>query len=134
MSKKVLFQTIQYSKSTQFSSIWPIDRTLSEEVIFLARRGNTHPPKLQHYWLFTLRLFVISWTLAEKGSYPSAEVQSVYSTASADWAKGSGCSYTFPKGINPKVFEIARLEFELTYHDLSVSHSNNWTHPANDSI
>ena len=25
----VLFQTIQFSKSTQFSSIWPIDRTLS---------------------------------------------------------------------------------------------------------
>ena len=29
MSKKVLFLTIQFSLSTQFSSIWPIDRTLS---------------------------------------------------------------------------------------------------------
>ena len=29
MSKTVLFQTIQFSISTQFSSIWPIDRTLS---------------------------------------------------------------------------------------------------------
>ena len=29
MSKKVLFQTIQLSISTHFSSIWPIDRTLS---------------------------------------------------------------------------------------------------------
>ena len=29
MSKTVLFQTVQYSISTQFSSIWPIDRTLS---------------------------------------------------------------------------------------------------------
>ena len=28
MSKIVLFQTIQFSISTQFSSIWPIDRTL----------------------------------------------------------------------------------------------------------
>ena len=27
--KIVLFQTIQFRKSTQFSSIWPIDRTLS---------------------------------------------------------------------------------------------------------
>ena len=27
--KTVLFQTIQFSISTQFSSIWPIDRTLS---------------------------------------------------------------------------------------------------------
>ena len=29
MSKTVLFQTIQFSISTQFSSIWPIDSTLS---------------------------------------------------------------------------------------------------------
>ena len=29
MSKIVLFQTIQFSISRQFSSIWPIDRTLS---------------------------------------------------------------------------------------------------------
>ena len=29
MSKTVLFQTIQFSISTQFSYIWPIDRTLS---------------------------------------------------------------------------------------------------------
>ena len=27
--KTVLLQTIQFSLSTQFSSIWPIDRTLS---------------------------------------------------------------------------------------------------------
>ena len=29
MCKIVLFQTIQFSLSTQFSSIWPLDRTLS---------------------------------------------------------------------------------------------------------
>ena len=29
MSKVVLFQTVQFSIITQFSSIWPIDRTLS---------------------------------------------------------------------------------------------------------
>ena len=28
MSKTVLFQTIQFTISTQFSSIWPIDKTL----------------------------------------------------------------------------------------------------------
>ncbi len=34
-----------------------------------------------------MRLFsVISRTLVREGSYPSAEVQSVYSTAPADWA------------------------------------------------
>ena len=29
MSKTVLFQTIRFSISTEFSSIWPIDKTLS---------------------------------------------------------------------------------------------------------
>ena len=29
MSKTILFQTVQFSITTQFSSIWPIDRTLS---------------------------------------------------------------------------------------------------------
>ena len=29
MSKAVLFQTIQFSNSKQFSSLWPIDKTLS---------------------------------------------------------------------------------------------------------
>ena len=48
--------------------------------------------KLQNYWSITIRLFsVISRTLVVVvvvggGSYPSAEVQSVYSTAPADWA------------------------------------------------
>ena len=30
MSKTVLFQTIQFSIITLFTSIWPIDRTLSD--------------------------------------------------------------------------------------------------------
>ena len=65
MSKKDLFQTIQFSVSTQFSSVWPIDRSLSGASIRLFR--------------------VISWhSLA--GSYPSAEKQSMNSTAGAHWA------------------------------------------------
>ena len=45
------------------------------------------PPKLQHCWNLTIRLFsVISRTLVGGMSYPSAEKQSVYSTAPADWA------------------------------------------------
>ena len=44
--------------------------------------------KLQHYWNLTIRLFsVISGTFVGGGSHPSAEVQSVYSKAPADWAK-----------------------------------------------
>ena len=30
MSKTLPFQTVQFSRSTQFTSIWPIDRTLSD--------------------------------------------------------------------------------------------------------
>ena len=50
-------------------------------------RGTPHSPKLQHCGNLTIRLFsVISRTLVGGGSYPSAEKQSVYSTAPANWA------------------------------------------------
>ena len=49
-------------------------------------RSTPHSPKLQHYWNLTIRLFsVISRTLV-RGSYPSAEKQSVYSTVLSDGA------------------------------------------------
>ena len=80
-----------------FSSIQPIDRTLIR--CYHSRpewtweqwqwRGTPHSQKLQHYWNLTIRLFsVISRTLVllGEGSYPSAEKQSVYSTAPADLA------------------------------------------------
>ena len=44
-------------------------------------RGTLYSPKLQHYRNVTIRLFCVI-----SRSYPSAEVQSVYSTAPADWA------------------------------------------------
>ena len=70
--KTVLFQTIQFSISTQFSSTWPIDGTLSGGATQVQSRpgsnglwrGIPHFPKLQHHWCLTIRLFrVISWTL-----------------------------------------------------------------------
>ena len=82
-------------KEARFSSIQPIDRTLfrcyhSEPEWTWEQwqwRGTPHSPKLQHCWNLTIRLFsVISRTLVGGGSYPSAEKQSVYSTAPADWA------------------------------------------------
>ena len=52
-----------------------------------AMRGAPHSPRPQHYWNLTIRLFsVISRTLVRGESYPSSEVQSVYSIAPADWA------------------------------------------------
>ena len=72
--------------STQFSSIWPIDRTLSGTTTL----GQSGPgsdgnervlrisPKLQHYSNLTIRLSYPGHSLG--GSYPSAEKQLMYST------------------------------------------------------
>ena len=93
--KTFLFQAIQFNISTQFSSIWLIYRTLSGATISSQSgpwsdgqwTGTMHSPKLQHYWNLTIRLFcVISKTIVGGGSYPSAEKQSVYSIAPANWA------------------------------------------------
>ena len=88
MSKPVLFQTIQFSISMQFSCILPIERTLSdattpgqsepgndgnEEVLRVPQRssitGTSPSDCLVSYPGYSLG----------RGSYPSAEVQSVYS-------------------------------------------------------
>ena len=68
MSKTVMFQTIQFSTSTQFCSIWPIDMTLSGATSSAqsgpGSDGSPHSPKLQHDLRLTIILFcVISRTL-----------------------------------------------------------------------
>ena len=75
------------------SSIWPMDRTLRcchsgpewtwEQWQW---RCTPHFPKLQHYWNFTIRLFSVKSRTLKGKSYPSAEMQSVYSSPLADWA------------------------------------------------
>ena len=86
--KRVLFQTIQLSINTHFSSIWPIDRTLSGAITLgqsgPGRDSNERALRIpQHYWDLSTRLFdVISRTLVDSNS--SAEKQSVYSMAPAD--------------------------------------------------
>ena len=86
--KTVLFQVIQFTISMQFSSIWPIDRTLSgattlglsgprsdgnERVLHMPQSscitGTSPSDCLVSYLPHSL------W-----GSYPSVEVQLVYST------------------------------------------------------
>ena len=89
MSKTVLFQTIQFSISTQFISIWP--RCYHSGPVWTWERWQwrsaRHSPKVQHYWNLTTRLFsVIYRTLASGVCCSSAETQSVNSTAPADWA------------------------------------------------
>ena len=69
MPKIVLFQTIQFSISTQYSSIWLIGRTLLSATTMGQTweqwqwKGTLHSPKHQHYWSPTIRFFsVISRT------------------------------------------------------------------------
>ena len=98
-SQTVLFQTIQFCISTQFSSIWPIDRTLSsattpgqsrpgsdanEGVLLILQSssitGTSPSDCLVLYPGLTLR---DGW-----GSYPSAEMQSVYPIRLGHWIVG----------------------------------------------
>ena len=99
MSKTVLFQAIQFKISTQFSSILPIDRTLSGATT----PGQNGPGSDGNEGLLLIpQSFSISGTslsyclvsypghsLGE--SYPSAEKQSVYSTAPANQARTCLC-------------------------------------------
>ena len=91
--KTVLFQAIQLSISTLFSSIWPIDRTLSGAITpgqsgpgSDGNEGELHIPQSTSITGTSPSDFLVSYLEHSlEGSYPSAEKQSVYSTASADW-------------------------------------------------
>ena len=93
--KAVRFQTIQFSISTQFSSIWPIDRTLSD----ITTPGQSWPGSDGNEWYSAfpktpalleppdrIVLCHIQDTSSGGWSYSSAEMPSVYSTAPAEWA------------------------------------------------
>ena len=87
--KTVLFQTIQ------FSSIWPIDRTLSGAPTpgqsGLGSDGNERVLRIPQSFTITgtsssdCLVLYLGHSLVE-WSYSSAEIQSVYSIAPADWA------------------------------------------------
>ena len=49
----------------------------------MAMKGYSQSPKIQHYWSLTTSFFCV---ISLWESYPSAEMQSVYSTALADCA------------------------------------------------
>ena len=92
MSKTVLFLTLQFSISTQFSFIWPIDRTLSgattaaqskpgvngnEGVLCIPESSSiTGATPSDSLVFYPGHLF--------EGFYRSVEMQSVYSAAPAD--------------------------------------------------
>ena len=90
--KTVLFQTIQFSISTHFSSIWSIYRTLScattpdrVDLRAMAIKGYSAFPKVPallepHNQIVWCHYKDNRWRW---GSYPSAEIQ--HSTAPTDW-------------------------------------------------
>ena len=94
--KTVLFQAIQFSISTQFRSIWPIDTTLSGATTpDQSRPGSDGKervlriPQSSSISRISSSGYLVSYpghSFREKESYPSAEMQLVYSTTPAGWA------------------------------------------------
>ena len=92
--KIVLFHTILFSISTQFSSIWLIDRTLSDAITLSqsGHRGNGNKGELCISQSSSITEAspshcLMSYPEHSLGkSYHSAEIQFVYSTGQADWA------------------------------------------------
>ena len=93
--KTVLFQVIQFSISTHFSSIWPVDRTLSGATTPSQsgpgsddNKGVLRIPQSSSITGTSQSDYLVSYPAdLLAGSYPSAEVQSVYSTAPTDWTR-----------------------------------------------
>ena len=87
-------KTLQFNISTQFSSIWLIDRALSGATTpgqsGSGRDGNEVVLRIPQIPNITgtspSDCLVSKPGYSLRGSYPSAEMQSVYSTAPADWA------------------------------------------------
>ena len=95
MSKTFLFQTIQFSISTLFSSIQPIDRILSGTTTLSqsghgsdGNKGILGIPQSSSITRASPSDCLVTYPghMLEE-SYPSAEMQSVYSVAPANWAK-----------------------------------------------
>ena len=89
MSKTVLFQPIQLSINTQFGSIWPykvLPLRASVDLGAMAIKGVLHIPQSSSITGASPSDCLVSYPgYLLRESYPSAEMQSVYSTVPADW-------------------------------------------------
>ena len=122
MSKTVLFQTIQFCIGTQFSSIWPIDRTLSDTTAAGQSGpgsddnevGAPHSPKLPQYWNLTIRLFSVISRIFVWGVLPLCiEADSVFYIPSR-------------LGKNKKGLK-KHLHRNLKRQTSEISHEKTWT-------
>ena len=119
MSKTVLFQTFQFSISTQFSCILPIDRTLSGATTpglsGLGNNGNEgvlHIPQSSSNTGTSPSDCFVSYPGHLGKSYPSAEMQSVYSTTPANRAISyfSLCVYFYNQINFLKIFQAKKTK------------------------
>ena len=94
MSKTVLFETIQFSISRLFSSIWPIDWTLSDDTTLIqsglgsnGNKGVLRIPQSSRITETSPSDGLVSYPEHWLGKFcPFAEMQSMYSAAPADGA------------------------------------------------
>ena len=115
--KTILFQTSQFTMSTQSSSIWPIDWTLSgattlgqsrpgsdgnKGVLRIPLSSSVTGASLSDYFMSN-----VGHSLEE--SYPFAGMQSVYSVAATDWACQMNIT-EYPSSSCEKHFGIIRFE------------------------
>ena len=124
--KTVLYQVIQCSISTEFSSIWPIDRALSGATTLGqsgpgsdGNKGVLRIPQSTSITGTSQSYCLVSYlghSLVQRGSYSSTEVQSEYSTAPADWARELRI-YEFKLGHNTakaiKTFAVWKEKAQL---------------------
>ena len=94
--KQFYFKQFRFSICTQFSSIWPIDRTLSGSTTSSqsgpgsnGNKGVLSISQISNITGSSPSDSLVSYPghSLEGGSYSSAEKQSVYSIAPSDWAK-----------------------------------------------
>ena len=123
--KTFLFQAIQFTQTIHFSIsmllvlfnplIWPyqvLPLRTRVELEAMAMKGYSAFPKAPallkpHHHIWTL--------VIGGGSYPSAEVQSVYSTAPADWATNNLCYKPIPNNTEFLFMEKQNLRKEIFF-------------------
>ena len=108
--KTVLFQAIQFSISTKFNSVWPIDRYYHSGPEWtwerLQWRGTSHSPKLQHYWNLTIRMFSVNQDIR--------------------WGNFTDLHWCSRCILQPQSTGPTWLEFELAYFGAVVQHFSHY--------
>ena len=120
------FQTIHFGVITQFNFIWPIDRNLSDATTLgyskpenNGNEGVLHIPQSSSLTGTSPSDFLMSYPgHSFREFYPSAEKQSVYSTAPADWA-------IYRVNVKTVIFQIIQFSISTLFRCQNSSISSN---------